>query len=395
MKTNKRLLAVAVAGALAAPSVGFAQGGPTLYGQAHVSVDWLENDFDNSLNASNNSSRIGVKGSYDLGGGLDAIYKFEWGVRVTDAASDGSALSRRNQYAGLKSDTFGTLFAGRHDTPVKIIGRKVDLFWSTQLGQNRSLTATEDGGLGFDQRLDNVIAYVSPNFGPVHAFVLYSTDTGVQPQDNFSAANPTGYTITDNNNFDAFSGSLTYDQKSLFTGNDRLYISAGWEYHARSNGSQGGLNSAGRLINRGEEEAIRAGVRYDIGNWAVAGFFQRGKNLGFSNGADRSLFGGGLQYKMNDWVFKGAVYATGKFKGNNNTKGTLFSGGVDYYFSKQVQLYLQGAGLHQGKRAGLNENQTLNPNPGFVLGGRGHDDSVQGIASKTAFGISSGIRVLF
>ena len=66
-------------------------------------------------------------------------------TKETDAAGNGSALSRRNQYAGLKSDTFGTLLVGRHDTPVKVIGRKADLFWSTQLGQNRSDTAQTEG----------------------------------------------------------------------------------------------------------------------------------------------------------------------------------------------------------------------------------------------------------
>jgi predicted porin len=396
MKTNKKLLAIAFAGALAAaPAVGFAQGGPTLYGQAHVSIDYLQNKIDNSVNASNNSSRIGVKGSYDLGGGLAAIYKFEWGVRVTDAASNGSALSRRNQYAGLKSDTFGTLLVGRHDTPVKVIGRKADLFWSTQLGQNRSITNQTDGGAGFDLRSDNVIGYVSPNFGPVSVFAAYITDHGIGPQDNFSAANPTGYTITDNNNYDAISATISYDQKSLFTGNDKLFIGAGWERHRIGQFSEGGLNSAGRLINHGNEEALRVAARYDIGNWAVAGMFQSGKNLGFSKGADRQLFGGGVQYKFGDNVIKGQVYSTGEFRNRKDSEATLFALGIDHYYSKQVQLYFQGAGLAQGKRAGLNQNQTLEQNPGFQLGGSGHGDSVQGIADKTAWGISGGLRILF
>ncbi len=364
-----------------------AQGGPTIYGQAHVSIEHLQNDFDNSLNASNNSSRIGVKGSYDLGGGLDAIYKFEWGVRVTDAASDGSALSRRNQYAGLKSDTFGTLLVGRHDTPVKVIGRKVDLFWSTQLGQNRSITNQTDGGAGFDLRSDNVIGYISPNLGPVNVFLAYITDHNLDSDPNF--------TISDNNNFSAWSGTISYDQKSLLTGNDRLFIGVGWERHNIDDNRQGNTNNAGRVINRGEEEALRVSARYDLGQWVFAGMFQRGRNLGWSNGADRALYGGGVQYRFGDIAIKGQIYSTGEFRNRKDSEATLFAFGTDYYYSKQVQVYFQGAGLAQGKRAGLNQNQQLEQNPGFRLGGSGHGDSVQGIADKTAWGISGGLRILF
>ena len=83
---KKKLLAAAVAASIAVPAAGMAAG-PTVYGQAHWSLDYLKNDDDDSFGVSNNSSRVGVKGSFDLGGGLSAIYLFEWGVFLTDAAS--------------------------------------------------------------------------------------------------------------------------------------------------------------------------------------------------------------------------------------------------------------------------------------------------------------------
>jgi predicted porin len=139
---NKKILSMAVAGVLAAPAAALA-GGPTLYGQAHMSLDYIGNveglNKDNSgLDATSNSSRIGVKGSFDLGGGLSAIYLLEWGV---NGLYSKGGLSDRNQIAGFKSDAFGTLVMGRHDTPTKVVGRKADLFWSTQMGQNRQLVS--------------------------------------------------------------------------------------------------------------------------------------------------------------------------------------------------------------------------------------------------------------
>jgi len=97
---------------------------------------------------------------------------------VTDTNAGSNTLKARNRYVGLKSDTYGTGVVGRHDTPMKVIGRKVDMFWSTQLGNNRNITTIN----GHDLRADNVIGYISPNFGPVHAFLAYVTDHNLANQ---------------------------------------------------------------------------------------------------------------------------------------------------------------------------------------------------------------------
>jgi len=66
MKKNALALAVAgvMAGVASVPSVSMAGVGPTLYGQGNVSLDVVDNGDTKDLNASSNSSRIGVKGSY-------------------------------------------------------------------------------------------------------------------------------------------------------------------------------------------------------------------------------------------------------------------------------------------------------------------------------------------
>ena len=118
------------------------------------------------------SSRVGVKGSEDLGNGLKAIYQVEFGIRLSDGnftAADGDrgSIQMRNTFVGL-AGSFGTFLVGRHDTPLKISTGKLDLFADT--------IADYNGALGFnDVRADNAIAYISPNFsgfqlaGAVHA----------------------------------------------------------------------------------------------------------------------------------------------------------------------------------------------------------------------------------
>lgn len=180
---NKKLLSLAVAAAVAAPAVVLADA--TLYGKAHVSLDYLDLRPDktgfqgwamsrgrkggtadaNGLARGGNSraSRVGVKGSEDLGG-LKGIYQVEFGVPLANEddydINDGdkdSGVKMRNSYIGLQGD-FGTLLAGRHDTPFKMSTSRLELF--------NDRMADNENTVGFnDIRADSTVAYLSPNWG--------------------------------------------------------------------------------------------------------------------------------------------------------------------------------------------------------------------------------------
>ena len=178
---NKKLIPFAVAAALTAPLA--AQAEVTIYGKANVSYDAVKCDgdkrhykitsnqpegcgaflFDENGDLITSSfygpegraSRLGFKGSEDLGNGLKAIWKMEFSV---DMANNSAVNSSRNAYVGLAGDTWGTILMGRHDSPYKMATSKLDYF-SDQL-------ADFNGTIGFeDLRLENVAAYISPNWG--------------------------------------------------------------------------------------------------------------------------------------------------------------------------------------------------------------------------------------
>ncbi|TVR57684.1 MAG: porin, partial [Candidatus Competibacteraceae bacterium] len=153
---KKSTLALAVAAALAT-SVAVAD--TTLYGSARVSIDYesLDNGPD-TWDVRNNSSRLGVRGSEDLGGGLSAIYQFEWGVDLTEGTS--GFESNRPKWVGLKGDNWGSVTLGTQWTSYYNVAGVADIFNS-----NRSF-ATNTGYLGAfaGQRMDNTIIYMSPNF---------------------------------------------------------------------------------------------------------------------------------------------------------------------------------------------------------------------------------------
>src|SRR4030095_3203052 len=93
---NKKLVAVAVAGVLAPPLAAQAQtANVTLYGRLNLTMEAVKAESpDPNLpvtaspqnrtlyRVNSNSSRLGVRGSEALGGGLSAIFQIESGVNA-------------------------------------------------------------------------------------------------------------------------------------------------------------------------------------------------------------------------------------------------------------------------------------------------------------------------
>jgi predicted porin len=144
----KKILPLAIAAALVAPAAAMADA--TVFGKVHMIVQSYDDGSDSVWRTDSVASRLGVKGSEDLGDGLKAVYHLEFGVNP-DA---GSTVSNRNQFVGLAGG-FGTFLAGRHDTPMKMSQGKFDEFGDLPHGDIESVIPGED-------RLSNVLAYVSP-----------------------------------------------------------------------------------------------------------------------------------------------------------------------------------------------------------------------------------------
>jgi len=179
---KKSLIALAVAGAFAIPASA-----AELYGQVRVSLD-KSDAAGAEWNMANRVSRVGVKGSEDLGGGMSAVYGLEWGVGVAGAVEGTTNMTARNQFVGLKGG-FGTVLFGTHDTPYKLAG-SADLFGDTAAdsqGGGGIIGRTMTGGASFDLRANNAIAYITPDVAGFHAAVAV-TNHGVATESNLSAA---------------------------------------------------------------------------------------------------------------------------------------------------------------------------------------------------------------
>ena len=301
---NKKIITLAVAAAMTAPAAALAEA--TLYGKLHVSLDYAEvtnvgpldangrttlnqfvlqrdpagnlvrnpvtgtpvvvrnpnipvQDFKgwgmggtNYIPGVNRASRVGVKGSEDLGGGLKAIYQVEFGVNLSDtntnAVSGADAITYRNTFVGLAGN-FGTFLLGRHDTPMKISTGKLDLFADTMADYN--------GTVGFrDLRVDHTVAYISPSWSGFQfagAIIPPGGATAGSGLNVNSDRIAEGYSLAAIYSNGPFYGSVAYeslgnelfnDQDTSLDGNNcpyRLSPDGGLDYSSPYDGSGGGF----------------------------------------------------------------------------------------------------------------------------------------------------------
>lgn len=150
---------IAIASAIALASITAAHAAPTVYGKAFLTLDYVSTDYDaanktdeDTFKLTSNQSRIGFKGDDDLTDTTKLIYQLEYQINPDD---DSQQFKSRNTYVGLAHNTLGTVLAGRHDTPLKLVQNKVDVF-------NDTLFDMANAGVSGENRANNVLAYQSP-----------------------------------------------------------------------------------------------------------------------------------------------------------------------------------------------------------------------------------------
>ena len=121
---KKSIFAVAVASAL---TLGAAQAETVLYGSIRYDYENTKHEVNENgkigftstrlSNLEDAGSRIGLKGSEDLGNGNAVIYQLEWGFNGMD--SDSSGFKNRLAILGLTGE-WGTFTAGRQNNPFKV-----------------------------------------------------------------------------------------------------------------------------------------------------------------------------------------------------------------------------------------------------------------------------------
>jgi len=193
---NKKLVALAVAGAFALPLAAQAQtANVTLYGRANVDLEFDRGaqgasvangipagDNPTVVRVNSNTSRFGMRGQESLGGGLLAIFQLESNVSWSTGNSSGSGLASRETFVGLQG-SWGKVTMGKFLMPqddVHAVFGNVPTLLTTILATadvwaQGNLTS---GQGGFDTRTGNNVRYDSPNWNGLTMALQYSTPDG-------------------------------------------------------------------------------------------------------------------------------------------------------------------------------------------------------------------------
>jgi predicted porin len=306
---NKKLLMAAIGAALAAGPMMAAQAAPTVYGHLHMSLDNYDNGKDATGAGSttrgllnSNSSRFGIKGNEDLGGGLMAIYQMESGAFNADDGSGGLGGTLRNTYVGFAGSSWGSVKFGRHDAPVKDLNRKIDLF-NEEIGDNRTTIGNHGG---FDNRVSNMVRYDSPSLSGVMFALQYGT-----PEVSTAAR--------------YVSGNVTFSQGPLYAG-------LGYETHNFGNSTQK------------EEKDLRLVGKYTMGDLILGLVYDSMSNISGTDGNDGKAWAIDGGYKIANNLLK-LQYAKADKTDKSTTEngGKMWAIGVDHSLSKTVMVYVNYA----------------------------------------------------
>ncbi len=331
---QKKLIVLALATAFAAPAFA-ATSNVDIYGQFDVSVDRVHGiqnhttsgagtgNSNTAWRLSSNVSRIGLKGSEDLGGGMAAIWQFEQAVNLDNGAVGSGWGNQRNTFLGMKGG-FGTVLAGTHDTPYKLSTASLDPF-ADEAGDYNAIIGSFDGINTSDLRLGNVLAYISPTFSGFTGAIATSflRENGQVNNVTASSSKPS-----------AWSGMVNY-------ANGPLYLSAGYEIakHVASPLADADIRSwklgAGYTFGNFVINAIYDNIKADINGLNTTIF-----HVGTTTGSfKRSAWGLNGVYNMGNIALKAGFYDAGKVSNTSGTGAKMWEVGGDYNLSKRTKLY--------------------------------------------------------
>jgi predicted porin len=197
---NKKLVALAVAGAFALPLAAQAQtANVTLYGRLNMDLEFVKGDQADGSNPtvnrlSSNSSRFGMRGTESLGGGLNAIFQIESNVSGDTGNAASSSIASRETFVGLQG-SWGKFTVGKFLMPqddIRYIFDNATTLGTTILSDGALWGQAQESkaGGGFDARLGNSFRYDSPNMSGFTFALQYSTRDSSGDTQNFINCSP-------------------------------------------------------------------------------------------------------------------------------------------------------------------------------------------------------------
>jgi len=356
---KKSLLALAVLGAFT--SIASAQSSVTLYGRIDQNVTLQDPGRNASATAGGHAgstvvklndglingfggSRLGFRGTEDLGDGLKAFFTVEAGIAPDTGNAGGSttlnptgnSFFNRSAFVGLSHATLGEIRLGRQETLSRENDVKInDISGDNQFSMVENLeTATDKFGKGtrplfqnFGTRVDNGIRYTTPVFSGFQASAI----VGLGERLVVDTKDPLTGLVTSTNKAANYRGlSVVYAAGPLAL--DVIYEDL-----------RGGVVTHGDYNN-----VITVGGSYDFGLAKVASAYQHTANYGsqfaattYIKGTDINSWNVGVAVPINAFTFK--VQYTGSTIDPSGGAASLYQSkygaSLQYALSKRTTVY--------------------------------------------------------
>lgn len=281
-----------------------AQSNVTVYGV--VDLGLAKTTGQSTVERENHASRLGFRGTEDLGGGLSAIFNLESEILADTGAQKGNLFDRQ-AWVGLKG-AFGTVYMGRtKDIIDGAIGRIEPFGADGVIGKvNEPMMR---GGVG-QSRVQNAVTYNSPSFS---GFVV--STQAVLSEVKGADAGYSALVTYDNGPISAHAGYQRAVQAAVTTVEPTLWsVGGAYKFGAfklTAGYSKGDTDAAASVATNGEYQSYLIGGIYTVGN-----------------GDFKAVFG----KQERDYIKAGKA-----INGEETVKEMGF--GYDHHLSKRTDLY--------------------------------------------------------
>jgi len=379
---KKSLVALAV---LAAAGAASAQSSVTLFGIVDAGVSYVDTKTDLAgggsskqkqyglSNSGYNSSRIGFRGTEDLGGGLAAGFWLEAPLgNDSGNISSGNFFNRRSTVS--LSGGFGEIRLGRDFTPTFWNDTTFDPFGTNGVGTNVINVAHNTPGAldpNYTRSSNSVGYFLPPNLGGFYGQVMYGFDEQIKTDGAFQS------------------------QQGRYAGGRFGYANGPLDIAV----AYGQNKAVDTIATETKVKTANLGASYDLGVVKLFGELSQVR-------VETETFAGTTKPKINGWLF-GATAPVGpglirasvgqarySFDGpGDDPRATKFALGYVHNLSKRTALYAtvahtsnkDGSALVSGTNLNQGANGVGSTSVGFVAGGE----------PKSSNGYEFGIRHSF
>ena len=359
---KKSLIALAV---LAASGAAMAQSSVTLFGVVDATIRYTDGNGSRwqLANSGYNSSRLGFRGTEDLGGGLSASFWLEAGV--ANDSGVGSSTSTNNQVSGTGSAPTGSqgLTFNRRSTvslagswgEVRLGRDFVPYFWNTTIfdpfGTNgvgavsnltlAGLSLITGGTLNTTAagiRASNSIGYFMPNLGGFYGQAMIAMG-----ENNDSLANGNSNPFKSDGNIGSVRVGYANGPVDIAVGWGQTTFAPSQQYFVTNIGASWNFGVAKAMFLWNQEAGDVCSVSYGSGSWCA--------NAGGSTSTVRSN-----TYMLGATMPLGAGELKGSYTWGNSTNdgldGSQIAIGYVYNLSKRTALYTTYSYINNdGKKA--------------------------------------------